>query len=166
MLRALPAALVLAACLLPLPAQAHSRHSECVDCTPVQRDAFRTAEELVQRLWLESRRAHLSVKKEGATNERVQAYLDQLRASFSEAWRAHEAFRATLCDHRTEILSTRLGRIEEVRRNTLDNFDDLEAILGERPPDQTQANWRFGRIVRSMKNWVQQNDRIEWHAHW
>lgn len=166
MLRAALAALALAACLAPAALQAHSRHAQCLRCTPEQRDAFRTAEELVRRLWLESRRAHQAVEKHGATHDRVSRYLEELDASFTDAWRAHEAFVATLPEPHAATLSTRLNRIERLRRNTLDNFDDLEEILAETPPDQTQSNWRFGRILRSMRNWVQQNERMEWHADW
>ena len=83
MLRAALAALALTALLVPATAQAQSRHAQCLRCTPEQRDAFRTSEELVHRLWLESRRAHQTVKKVGATDERVRHYLEQLQASFT-----------------------------------------------------------------------------------
>ena len=156
--------LALTALLAPAASAGFARHSGCTSCSPEQRDQFRTTDELVNRLWSQGRRAYQSVRKEGATQARVQGYHDALKASFSEAWRSHEAFVALLSDEQRAALSTRLNNAEKIRRHCLERFEQLAELAGQADPDRRLSAERLEEISDESRDWMRQLRRIDWHV--
>lgn len=156
--------LALSALLAPPASAGFARHSGCASCSPEQRDEFRTTEELVNRLWLQGRRAYQSIRKEGATPERVQGYHDAMKASFSEAWRSHERFVSLLNAEQRARLSTRLNKAEKIRSHCLDRFDELAELAGQTDPHRRQSAERLEEIADESRDWLRQLRRIAWHV--
>lgn len=163
-IRRVLAALALTSLLAPAASAGFARHSGCMTCTDEQRDQFRTTDELVDRLWKQGRRAHQSIRKEGATQARVKAYHDALKASFSEAWRSHERFVALLDDAQRAKLSTRLNKAERTRRHCLERFDQLAELAAQTDPDRRDSAERLEEISDECRDWIRQLRRIDWHV--
>jgi len=164
MTRRVLAVLALSALLAPAASAGFARHSNCTSCTDEQRDQFRTTEELVHRLWLQGRRAYQSIRKEGATQERVLGYHEALQTSFAQAWRSHERFVALLDADQKAILQTRLNKAETIRRHGLKRLGELATLASQDAPDRRASAERLEEIADESRDWLRQLRRIDWHA--